>query len=81
MHARTCASAYFVLNVVFILFLCVLIHSCCLPLCVVALFPFDAHNAPPYELIEPFCDDVDAWLTKNPENVAVVHGKGGKLRD
>ena len=57
-----------------------LIHSCCLPLYVVALFPFDDHNAPPYELIEPFCDDIDAWLTKNPENVAVVHCKAGKVR-
>ena len=45
-----------------------------------ALFPFDDHNAPPYELIEPFCDDIDAWLTKNPENVAVVHCKAGKVR-
>ena len=53
----------------------------CLPLYVVALFPFDDHNAPPYELIEPFCDDIDAWLTKNPENVAVVHCKDGKVRD
>ena len=46
-----------------------------------ALFPFDDHNAPPYELMEPFCDDIDAWLTKNPENVAAVHCKAGKVRD
>ena len=59
----------------------ILTAQCCLPLYIVALFPFDDHNAPPYELIEPFCDNIDAWLTNDPENVAVVHCKDGKVKD
>lgn len=45
-----------------------------------AHFPFDDHNAPPMELMEPFCRDVHAWLTADPRNVVAVHCKAGKGR-
>lgn len=46
----------------------------------VSLFRFDDHNAPPFELIQPFCDDMDKFLNSHAENVAIVHCKAGKGR-
>eukprot|EP00004_Rigifila_ramosa_P012273 TRINITY_DN2647_c0_g1_i3.p1 TRINITY_DN2647_c0_g1~~TRINITY_DN2647_c0_g1_i3.p1 ORF type:complete len:478 (-),score=94.12 TRINITY_DN2647_c0_g1_i3:118-1347(-) len=38
------------------------------------------HQAPPLELILPFCVSAKEWLDADPENVVVVHCKAGKGR-
>jgi len=43
-------------------------------------YPFDDHNAPPLDIVQPFCESVETFLNADPLNVAVVHCKAGKGR-
>jgi len=46
----------------------------------VEVFPFEDHNAPPFELISSFCQNVQSWLDEDEKNIAVIHCKAGKGR-
>jgi len=46
----------------------------------VGVYPFDDHNAPPFEMILQFCRDVEQWLQQDEKNIAVIHCKAGKGR-
>ena len=45
-----------------------------------ASFPFQDHEAPPLNLIHPFCVDAKKFLELDPENVVAIHCKAGKGR-
>ena len=47
---------------------------------VVQRFMIDDHNVPSLSEMVRFSQDVKEWLSKDPENVIVVHCKGGKGR-
>ena len=46
----------------------------------VVRFPFDDHNCPKFDDLEPFCDALDEWLSDDGENIAAIHCKAGKGR-
>ncbi|GER45815.1 calcium/lipid-binding (CaLB) phosphatase [Striga asiatica] len=43
-------------------------------------YPFDDHHVPEISMIKEFCEEVHAWLSRDPENIAVVHCMAGKGR-
>ena len=45
-----------------------------------AKFPFKDHEAPPLNIILPFCKDAAAFLNQDPNNVIAIHCLAGKGR-
>jgi phosphatidylinositol-3,4,5-trisphosphate 3-phosphatase/dual-specificity protein phosphatase PTEN len=45
-----------------------------------ARFAFEDHNPCPFEMLLPFCKDVEAFLSEQQGNVTAIHCKAGKGR-
>ena len=45
-----------------------------------ACFPFKDHEAPPLNLMRPFCEDAKKFLDEDKDNIIAVHCKAGKGR-
>ena len=43
-------------------------------------FPFQDHEAPPLNLIRPFCEDAKKFMDEDPKNVVAIHCLAGKGR-
>ncbi|CAN8233068.1 unnamed protein product [Cochlearia groenlandica] len=43
-------------------------------------YPFDDNHVPSLKMIQIFCENVHAWLSLDPKNIAVVHCMAGKGR-
>jgi len=43
-------------------------------------YPFMDHEAPPLDMIYPFCQDAKAFMEEDPKNVVAIHCKAGKGR-
>ena len=43
-------------------------------------FGWPDHLAPPLERLCSICKSIDSWLNSDPQNVVVLHSKGGKGR-
>jgi phosphatidylinositol-3,4,5-trisphosphate 3-phosphatase and dual-specificity protein phosphatase PTEN len=45
-----------------------------------ALYPFDDHNPAPITTIKACCEDIQAFMEADPDNVIAIHCKAGKGR-
>jgi len=45
----------------------------------VSRYPFPDHHAPPLSLLPLAVREMNAWLDANPERVAIIHCKAGKV--
>jgi phosphatidylinositol-3,4,5-trisphosphate 3-phosphatase and dual-specificity protein phosphatase PTEN len=45
-----------------------------------ARYPFDDHNCPKFAVLLHFCQDVQEFLNRDPQNVVAIHCKAGKGR-
>eukprot|EP00750_Incisomonas_marina_P001294 INCI11089.1.p1 GENE.INCI11089.1~~INCI11089.1.p1 ORF type:complete len:460 (-),score=100.51 INCI11089.1:129-1382(-) len=43
-------------------------------------FPFDDHNPCPFDMLKPFCEDVEQYLNAEEGNTVAIHCKAGKGR-
>jgi phosphatidylinositol-3,4,5-trisphosphate 3-phosphatase/dual-specificity protein phosphatase PTEN len=47
----------------------------------VSRYPFPDHHAPPLSLLPLAVREMNAWLDGDPERVAIIHCKAGKVRN
>ena len=47
----------------------------------VSRYPFPDHHAPPLSLLPLAVREMNAWLDADPERVAIIHCKAGKVRN